>query len=114
MFNYNNYVKRNILLKELQDDLKTENKIEVIMPNGKTMFYTKEKIKELVDQFDTYIDSDNLPKWLYIAGYVNKIPGFPKNKLQTKRLLQTILQSDKDVHIDLNSDTPYANYITYK
>ena len=99
-------LKENINKSSNVSEALNEKVITVITWNNKNNTYTNKDIQEMIDDIDTYYDADNLPGWLLRQRMV-------KNKKQLLDLLHKILSSEKDVNINVQSDKPQLNSITF-
>lgn len=98
----------------INESVVNEKKITVITYGNKKSKYTDKDIKEFIKDFDSIIDSDNLPAWLYKAGMSGN-PNFPKKKKDVIVLLDKILKSKSDVTINVDSSKPsYKNSIVFE
>lgn len=107
---FNQWIKED---KEINSTLNEKKTIVTVYDDKKLVFSDKE-IKELLDQVldkdDVIMTSDNLPGWLHKASLNN--PDFPKSRKKIADFLQQILDSKKDVEIDVDSKKPsYLNNI---
>jgi hypothetical protein len=107
---FNQWIKED---KEINSTLNEKKTIVTVYDDKKIVFSDKE-IKELLDQVldkdDVIMNSDNLPGWLHKASLNNQ--DFPKSRKKIADFLQQILDSKKDVKIDIDSKKPpYLNNI---
>ena len=75
--------------------------IVVHVQNGR-FTYTDRDLKDFLTDRELYKNADNLPKWLFIAGAVEGIKGFPTTYGEVFNLIQTWLNTDCEgsIHID--------------
>jgi len=99
--------------------IKEKNEITVITYGGKLLSYSKEDIKEIIDDFDTYIGADDLPKWLYVITFIDKDPDFikfikSKEKISKQEMILNFLKkllTVKSAIINVQTDKKYKNFI---
>lgn len=89
-----------------------ESYVKVTVYGGKTHHYNKEKIKELIEDFDQSISSDDLPKWIYQSGLNGT--SLPKTKPNVKAILTRILNHKGKVLINVQSDNLNLNQISFE
>lgn len=100
-FDFNAYIRNNPLIKE--DINEAQKKITVTTSKG-TEEYTDADIQDMIDNLDSYMSSDNLPKWMYLASFYH--PNFPRTKKGILNMLNNILASNSDVNINVASNQP--------
>ncbi len=86
-------------------------KVTVTIRDGRKSTYSAKDIQEMLDNKSMYTDADNLPKWLFVAGAVDRVPGFPKTFKKVWALLEEILASSGHVEINVASDDRWNNKI---
>ena len=95
----------------LEQSSNTKN-IEVIAYNNQKIYYSINDIKDFADNIDSYWNSDNLPKWMYVASFSNKT--FPKNKNLIREFFKKMITiwGGKKIVINVDSKLPgYKNFI---
>ena len=83
---------------------------QVITYGGRAMDFDRDEIQEMLDYRRMYEQSDNLPKWLFVAGAVDGVRGFPKTFQQVWRYIEKLVDhKGRPVVINVRSDDRSKN-----
>jgi len=85
----------------------------VTVRGGRKYPYTADEIQEFLDNKRQIIMSDNLPKWLYVASNIDKVPGLPKSWNDIWKFLEKVQGASKPVQINVQSDDRSKNGIKW-
>ena len=73
--------------------------------------YDRAEIQEMLDDKALYECAGTLPKWLFVAGKLDKVAGFPKSFKAVWNLLEEIVNSETPALINVRSDLRHLNSI---
>lgn len=82
----------------------------VVVYGGGSLDYDRAEISEMLDQWRMYTSADNLPKWLWVAGAMDHVPGFPKDWHKVRRYIEALATyQGPTLTINLRSDDRSKN-----